>query len=522
VLATQSAITYMQNVQLKRHSGHRNAQSRPIARLFTISLLAAIVTVSPALAQSSYATPRHATNVPGNAALARARSDTGGTASVTGTVYDSVANSPLGGAEVQLVDLANKAKVYTVRADSLGRFHIAAMSPGRYAAGFFDPALDALGIEPPLRSATINAGADNVLELVIPGPARIMSAVCGARPAVDSSGAMAGIVRDADSGLPIAGAKVVVTWREIIIDKRGLISEQRRAPAETNDDGDYRICGLPGADTVLGSAEATGRRSGVIGVGIPIGGIVRRDFALGDSATAVAVVPNPHASAEVQRETTVLRGSSTLSGIVRGPDGKAVQGAKILVWGTGLEATTRGDGHFTLGGLPAGTFSVEARLIGFEPKRVAVDLSDRTPASVDIVFKERVQELSRVVVMGKPSNIAIDIDGFLRRARTGQGHYITAQDAVLKNAFDVTDALRTTPGIQIEPSGEFGVVILMRGHCSPVVYVDGNEMTDGSTSLDDIIPPQQVAGIEVYAGLGEAPIQYRSNGCGTILVWSKR
>jgi hypothetical protein len=46
-------------------------------------------------------------------------------------------------------------------------------------------------------------------------------------------------------------------------------------------------------------------------------------------------------------------------------------------------------------------------------------------------------------------------------------------------------------------------------------------MGDGYETVDDI-PPQQVAGIEVYAGISEAPVQYQTNGCGVVLVWTKR
>lgn len=454
---------------------------------------------------------------------ARQRADTGETASVTGTVYDSVAHAPLAGADVQLADLDNRARAYTVHADSLGRFRIPAMIPGRYAAGFFHPSLEALGIEPPLKAATIHAG-ENVLELVIPGPSRIMAAVCGEQPASDSSGAMAGVVRDATSGLPIGNAKVVVTWHEILIDKRGLSSGTRRVPVQTSEDGSYRICKLPGADTVLASAELGARRSGLVEVAVPVSGITRRDFTLGDSSSAVAVHADSsaNASAEVQRATTLLHGSAELTGRVRGADGKPVQGATVMVWGTGLQTKSRTDGHFTLMGLPAGTFSVEARMLGYEPRRVAVDLSPQKPANVDLEFGARVQSLSRVVIMGKPSRTAPDIEGFLERSRNGMGHYITASDNILKNAIDVTDALRATPGVQVVPGSGFGHVILLRGGCVPVVYVDGMEMQEGYSSLDDIVPPQQVAGIEVYSGLGEAPVQYKSNGCGVLLVWTKR
>jgi carboxypeptidase family protein/TonB-dependent receptor-like protein len=229
-----------------------------------------------------------------------------------------------------------------------------------------------------------------------------------------------------------------------------------------------------------------------------------------------------NASADVLRATTLLRGSAALSGLVHGADGKPLQGATIIVWGTGLETKSRSDGHFAITGLPAGTFSVEARMLGYEPRRVAVDLSPQTPATVNLEFKDRVQELSRVVVMGKPSHRSSDIEGFLQRSRNGMGHYITASDNALKNAIEATDALRMTPGVQVVPGSGFGHVILMRGGCVPVVYVDGMQMQDGYSTLDDIVPPRQVAGIETYVGLGEAPVQYQSNGCGVVLVWTKR
>jgi hypothetical protein len=501
------------------HSARPNHFTRSLA----IPVLAVFAIASHSAAQSISPASHRATSASSTVSFKAMRADTGATGSLSGTVYDSVTNSPLAGAQVQLVNLDDKSKAYTVSADSLGRFHIDGMVPGRYAAGFFHPAIDALGIEAPLRSATVHAGADNFIALVIPGPMQIWSAVCGSHPTADSTGGVAGIVRDAATGFPIPNAKVVVTWREIVIDKRGLVSDERRAPAQTGDDGTYRLCGLPAADTVIGSAELGNRRSGLVEIPVPFHGVVRRDFSLGDSTTAVAFVPDPHASEAVQRQTTVLHGSAALSGTVHGPDGKPLQGAKIDVAGTGLTATSSSEGRFSIAGLPAGTFTAEARAIGFEPKRIAVDLSDKTPASVEFKFNERVQELSRVTIMGKPRRTPNDINDFLRRARTGMGHYIMASDEVLKNALTTTEALRMTPGVQVEPSSTgFGNVILMRGGCTPVVYVDGVQSYDGSSSLDDIVSPSQILGIETYAGLGEAPVQYQTNGCGVVLVWTKR
>jgi hypothetical protein len=474
-----------------------------------MSLIAALLAVSPVMGQTS--------------ATQAARADTGAMASVSGTVYDSVTNTLLGGAQVQFVDEANRGIAYTIVADSLGRFHSDSIRPGLYIAGFYHEAVDALGLEPPLTAVTIKAGSDNTVALVIPGPARVLKAMCG--PATgDSTGAVAGVVRDADSGLPVAGAKVVMTWLEIVIDKRGLMLEKRRMPALTNENGGYYACGLAGADTILASAEISGRRSGVVNLPIRAYGVVRRDFTLGDSTSAIAFLPDSNASEEVRRETTLLRGSSMLSGTVYGPgkpEEKPMRGAKVTVAGTGLETTTGSDGRFTLNGLPAGTFSVEARSLGFEPRHAVVDLSPRKPASADLTFTERVQELSRVVVKGKASHNVRDIDEFLQRSRSGMGHFITASDDALKNALTLTDALRGTPGVNIVPSGDFGHVILLRGRCIPVLYIDGVQMFDGYNSADSI-SPEQIAGIEVYAGLGEAPVQYQTNGCGVVLLWTKR
>ncbi|MDQ6736675.1 MAG: Plug and carboxypeptidase regulatory-like domain-containing protein, partial [Gemmatimonadota bacterium] len=497
-------------------SGERGPRAIRIA-----AVVAVLLSVAPAPQLRASRAPDHRIA----SALAHQRSDTGATAVVTGTVYDSVARAPIAGAEIQLVDLADRRHAYTAEADSLGRFRIDSVKPGNYAAGFFAPALDALGIEPLVRGEIVRAGSDNFIALVIPGPISVMGAVCPARPPNDSTGALAGQVRGADSGIPISHAKIVVSWLEVVIDKRGLVTQQRRVPAETGENGEYRICGLPGADTVLVSAALASQQSGVIEVAIPVGEIVRHDFTIGDSTTATLLAADTSAvatTAKVRSQTAVRRGSASLAGSVVGPDGKPMSGVKVTVWGTGLEATTRSDGRFRLAGLPAGTFSVEARAIGYDPKRAAVDLSSAKEASVRLAFVKRVNELSRVVVMGKPTNRFHDIDEFLARARSGMGHYLMGGDERLKTAVTVTDAMRNIAGVNIVPSGEFGNVILLRGRCTPVVYVDGVEMHDGYQSVDDIVPPQQVAGIEVYTGLGEAPIQYTTNGCGVVLVWTKR
>lgn len=455
------------------------------------------------------------------AAQPPARSDTGRTATVTGTVYDSVAHMPLGDAQVQFVDAETRTKQYTVNADSLGRFRIGAIPPGKYIAGFFHSSVDVLGIESPLRAVTIADGAANVVALGIPGPSRVMATLCGARAVRDSTSAMAGMVRDAETGATIAGANVVVTWLEVLLKNGQLISQERRVPVRTDADGGYRMCGLPGGDTLFANAEIAGRQTGIITIATAPARMLRRDFTVGDSASAISVALDSTDGAAVRNETTVMRGASSLAGVVHGLDGKPLQGARIIVRGTGLEALTGSEGRFAIGGLPAGTFSVDAQSIGLEPRIVAVDLSTGTPAFIDVLLNKPVQELSRVVIVGRAPKNRPEVEEFLQRKKSGMGHYITAGDIALQHAFAVSDALGTTPGVTVRPSGRFGHSIFMRDGCPATIYLDGIRMSENWETVDDI-PPNQVAGIEIYPGPLEAPPQYPSTRCGVILVWRKR
>jgi hypothetical protein len=216
-----------------------------------------------------------------------------------------------------------------------------------------------------------------------------------------------------------------------------------------------------------------------------------------------------------------MRGASSLAGVVHGLDGKPLQGARIIVRGTGLEALTGSEGRFAIGGLPAGTFSVDAQSIGLEPRIVAVDLSTGTPAFIDVLLNKPVQELSRVVIVGRAPKNRPEVEEFLQRKKSGMGHYITAGDIALQHAFAVSDALGTTPGVTVRPSGRFGHSIFMRDGCPATIYLDGIRMSENWETVDDI-PPNQVAGIEIYPGPLEAPPQYPSTRCGVILVWRKR
>lgn len=441
---------------------------------------------------------------------------------VSGTVYDSVARERLRGAEVQFVDAATKAKVYSARADSSGRYHIDSLPAGKYIAGFFHPSVDVLGIQSPLRAVTVTPGAPNVVDLGIPGASSVLTALCGAKAEKDSTAALAGVVRDAGSGAPVSGATVVVTWLEMLLRNNQLISQERTVPVQTDADGGYRMCGLPGADTLFAMVAMVatyGLQSGAVMLDLAPGQITRRDFALGDS-TSVHVVVLDSASNAAREATTVLRGTSSLAGLVLGLQHQPLEGARVLVRGTGLDAVTGSDGRFALKDLPAGTFSIEVRSIGLEPQFIPVDFAPGAQKTVRITLDTKLEELSRVVVVGNIPKPRLDIEEFKQRRKTGVGHFYVASDLALRQASSLSDLFGTTMGLHVMPTRN-GHSIFMRDGCPATVYLDGIKMLESWETVDNI-PPNQVAGIEIYKGTLEEPARYNGNVCGVILIWRKR
>lgn len=459
---------------------------------------------------------------------ARPAVDSGPPLTLFGTVYDSLSQRPLVDATVQFVSERDRATSFNGTTDSSGNYRIRGVRPGRYIAGFYHPMLDALGATPPPQLVQVLPDTAARLDMGVPGPRRMRQVFCGATYSGDTTGALVGVVRDADSHLPVTNARVVVTWSEFRVSETGVGTVHRRVPAKVRPEGSFVICGLPADGNVVANAEAPGRPGGLIEVQVPTRSVLVRDFYLGDSATTVAtMVPDTTAQKENRpaQPLTVTRGSSRLSGTVRTRDGRPLDIARVEVWGTGIRGQATESGSFALGGLPAGTQSLEVRAIGYEPKRVAVDLSARRPASVDVVLDKQVTQLNSVVVREKGSREERDYSGFLSRKKSGFGRYMTADDIDQRQPLVMTDLMRTMPGMTVSPNGQFGYVMRGRGGCTPDVIIDGMRVMEGADEIDNLIRPGDVDGVEVYTSSTGVPPEYAGVGgssCGAVLVWTKR
>jgi hypothetical protein len=468
---------------------------------------------------------------------------------VSGVVFDSLAGAPLAGATVQWAHETDRNRTYTTQSDSTGRYALPAVRLGRYIVGFFHPSVDALGVDlPPILVELAGDSAARV-DLATPGTGALLPALCGnnapaqriggaslgdlLRPA-RAAAAITGAVRDADSGEPVPGARVVVTWTELQTEGDAsagttVRNVRRRVPARARADGGFVACGLPSGVDLEVSADAPKRQSGLVEVRLEPGRLVRRDFALGDSASVVTVtLPDTAAAREgrLAMPVTVARGQAQLRGVVRAPGGAPLANARVSVAGTDVSGTTSPNGAFVLSGLPAGTYSLEVRALGYAPTRVAVNLSRARPAQVAVTVNDRINQLESVVVQADRTKLEKDYTGFTERAkRGGFGRFITEDEMNRRSPFAVTDVLRTMPGLRVVPNGGFGNTVQGRGNCTPDLVIDGMRVVDGTSQIDQLVRPQDVGGIEVYAGAAGIPAQLQGPGgsaCGVVAVWTKR
>lgn len=379
--------------------------------------------------------------------------------SIAGVVFDSTRNAPLAGARVFLSGTS-----YVTRTDSLGRFALDELPPGTYSLSFMHPRLDSL-------------------EWVAPG--------------VDVSAAP-GTPQEVALGIPTGARAVAVAVANPPV--------PRREPAPVG--GQAAVVAAAGAPAVFGRLTDQERR------------------------------PIPEAT--------------------------------VAILGTRLTTRTRADGTFRLAPPAAGTHQLAVRHLAYRP--LVVEITVQAGRSTEVTG---VMELAPQPIPGERVVARRDLTGFDARRRQGRGYFLDASDIQKRGTPRFSELLRTVPGVRLVPTGgqlgqryriEMGrssdamnlrprmippspappgrerevagtpatpptpgdvpatplMPAVGRESCTVSYWRDGVRFEPTNGDIDVDIPPDQVAGVEVYPGL-MAPAEYRTGDmvCGVILIWTK-
>ena len=473
------------------------------ARAFCIALLASVAALGPRLASGQAA----------------------GFSGVAGTVIDSVHGVvPLQGAIVKIGTTNRQATT-----DASGRFQIDSVPPGSHSLSVTHPLLDTLNVSITTRAVEFPAGNSLAVELAIPSMTTVIAIHCPAAWRNRGPAALVGRVLDADNDTPLVGAKVSLVWQQLSLTT--LKKEPVVRSGVVAADGSYKICGLPGGVDGSVQAEFNGKKTAEVRVVMdettPLG---FQSLRIGTAVVAEAPVDTtpraPGAPARADTAPTRLRGPARLTGRVINAAGTPVANARVDVQGTGAAALSREDGTFGFTDLPSGTQALVVRQLGFEPVEVAVELSGKAPKQVTVRMAKPARVLDPVAVVAEKSKAGLDVVGFTRRQKSGFGYFMTTEDIESRQATRMTDLFRTIPSLRVVPSGMDYVVESARdvqGGCVRYV-VDGSPYQSMfAGDVDRIMPPHDVAAIEVYTG-SSTPAEFQAAGassCTTVVMWSR-
>ncbi len=425
---------------------------------------------------------------------------------VTGVVFDSVAKAPLASAVVQIVrvDSTGSPFVSTTTSgitDATGRFRVSGLVRGDFLIGFQHAALAALGLESPVRTFRIDADTTLVVDLAIPSGASVRAQRCPSS-AVDD-GVIAGLVLDAAQGLPLRGASVTVGWVEVQSVKQQLRTVPQRATSRVADDGTYFVCGVPGDAPLTLLVERADYWAVFGDVTVSRDGLLRRDVSLAQMST--------------------VRSGNVLRGRVQHPDGSSVASGRAVIPALDVEAPVE-NGAFALTGVPAGTWALEIRAIGYEPQAALVDVIDGA-GSVLVTIGRPVQLLEAVNVVGRLGRNAKVLREIAERGRLSRGTQFFAGGPFMATATIPSEVVRLARGFQYDPWRE----VRARGCSEPdaknkhmVVYVDEDLIPDGIRAVPGVVPMQDILAIETYPDAASVPVKWRRGDvCAAIAIWTK-
>ncbi len=234
--------------------------------------------------------------------------------------------------------------------------------------------------------------------------------------------------------------------------------------------------------------------------------------------------------------TALAQETGTVRGVVTDAEtGDPLPGVNITLDAVQRGAATSVDGQYEITGVPAGTYEVAARFVGFRTARATVTVQAGQEVQQNFALQPDLLELNEVVVTGQGTSVE-------RRKLAANVDVINAGDIEEAPVTSIDQLLQgrvagSTVRMQSAQPGQ-GAVVNFRGITSfsasqtPVIYVDGVRVDNSSntsfsfggestSALADLLT-NDIERIEVTKG-GAASTLYGSDAAnGVIQIFTKR
>ena len=184
-------------------------------------------------------------------------------------------------------------------------------------------------------------------------------------------------------------------------------------------------------------------------------------------------------------------------------------------------------GEFSLSAAQPGSYRIRAEKAGYRPAISSVltlALGDTLRVSIRLSDQATIV-LDSLLVTPVPRDAPVRARGFYERKNAASfGTFITREDIEKNRPSRTTDLLRRLiPGAQFSSGRGDGFSTRVRAGCTPAVFLDGTKVQMNGITLDDLVRPADIEGIEIYRSMSEAPPEYQglNSGCSAILIWTR-
>jgi hypothetical protein len=438
---------------------------------------------------------------------------------------------PKGGATLTL-----EGTDYRAVADAGGAFRLTPVLAGRYRARVSTLLMDSLNIPAVVKEIDTHADA-RVDTLTLPTGWEIVSRTCPRDSVTRGEGMLHGRVLD-ERARPLGQAAVTVSWKgdfKIVSSGttgNGVGYNEKTLGAMSDDAGQWRVCGVP-TETPITVRVLTDSLSDVRTTRVPehqpfaaIDLVARRIAqATRDLETAKAQIVLPRALVEL---------------MVMDPNGNVLPDATLeVVTSSGASRTvvTGPSGRALMPDVAPGRLTLRAKRIGFTPGQVVATVEAGRNTVPIVLSQVAAPMLDTVRVIGGRRTTS-RLDEFeTRRLNHVTAASFTREDILKRNPTETWQVLASVPSMRISDRDNMVVAVSTRNMmsnfggqpCYMRVMVDGMERTrEGGATFDlrQLPKPEEIHGIEVFAGPATIPLQYGGIGdptkwCGLIAIWTR-
>lgn len=211
--------------------------------------------------------------------------------------------------------------------------------------------------------------------------------------------------------------------------------------------------------------------------------------------------------------------------------GFRLKGARVSMNEGKIVGVTNGEGYVELENIPPGAHIVSVSFDKYSGEVFPLNFSEEETIEIELGLERAPVEMEGIEIVEERIEPSLERRGFYERKASGVGRYLTKEEMDEKGKILLSDALRGVSGVQvITYDGIKAAVSRRRGMLCPLrVYINGSTLggriiSNSSVQVVDLDSQalEEIAGIEVYVGPSEIPVQYAQyNQCGVILIWTR-